>query len=160
MLFWLFACCVSRSCLASRDPYCGWTRGSTCSFLRPGTRWGQQTCTQYCECLLPPNEGDLIAKSVWAAQGIDLNGLSLCMYIHRLAWMNHQSITQLKLGDVTINTNWRENMQIPQKEAHSPDLNPRPPSCEASVLTAALTSKSGLSLLSKFVPIHMLIKEN
>uniref|UniRef100_A0A8C4I6K9 Sema domain, transmembrane domain (TM), and cytoplasmic domain, (semaphorin) 6Ba n=1 Tax=Dicentrarchus labrax TaxID=13489 RepID=A0A8C4I6K9_DICLA len=27
-----------KSCLASRDPYCGWTRGSTCSFLRPGTR--------------------------------------------------------------------------------------------------------------------------
>lgn len=27
-----------RSCIASRDPYCGWTKGSTCSFLRPGTR--------------------------------------------------------------------------------------------------------------------------
>uniref|UniRef100_A0A4W5PBQ6 Semaphorin 6B n=1 Tax=Hucho hucho TaxID=62062 RepID=A0A4W5PBQ6_9TELE len=27
-----------KSCLTSRDPYCGWTRGSTCSFLRPGTR--------------------------------------------------------------------------------------------------------------------------
>uniref|UniRef100_A0A3Q2DS44 Sema domain, transmembrane domain (TM), and cytoplasmic domain, (semaphorin) 6Bb n=1 Tax=Cyprinodon variegatus TaxID=28743 RepID=A0A3Q2DS44_CYPVA len=25
------------NCIASRDPYCGWTRGSTCSFLRPGT---------------------------------------------------------------------------------------------------------------------------
>lgn len=28
-----------RNCIASRDPYCGWTRGSTCSFLRAGTRW-------------------------------------------------------------------------------------------------------------------------
>uniref|UniRef100_A0A8C7X4B5 Sema domain, transmembrane domain (TM), and cytoplasmic domain, (semaphorin) 6Bb n=1 Tax=Oryzias sinensis TaxID=183150 RepID=A0A8C7X4B5_9TELE len=27
-----------KNCIASRDPYCGWTRGSTCSFLRPGTR--------------------------------------------------------------------------------------------------------------------------
>uniref|UniRef100_A0A7N8WRN6 Sema domain, transmembrane domain (TM), and cytoplasmic domain, (semaphorin) 6Bb n=1 Tax=Mastacembelus armatus TaxID=205130 RepID=A0A7N8WRN6_9TELE len=31
--------CVCRSCISSRDPYCGWTRGSTCSFLRPGTRY-------------------------------------------------------------------------------------------------------------------------
>uniref|UniRef100_A0A8C7X4U2 Sema domain, transmembrane domain (TM), and cytoplasmic domain, (semaphorin) 6Bb n=1 Tax=Oryzias sinensis TaxID=183150 RepID=A0A8C7X4U2_9TELE len=28
-----------KNCIASRDPYCGWTRGSTCSFLRPGTRY-------------------------------------------------------------------------------------------------------------------------
>lgn len=34
-LFW----CSCRNCIASRDPYCGWTRGSTCSFLRPGTRY-------------------------------------------------------------------------------------------------------------------------
>ncbi|XP_028833156.1 sema domain, transmembrane domain (TM), and cytoplasmic domain, (semaphorin) 6Ba isoform X2 [Denticeps clupeoides] len=27
-----------KNCIASRDPYCGWTRGSTCSLLRPGTR--------------------------------------------------------------------------------------------------------------------------
>uniref|UniRef100_W5K6Z6 Semaphorin 6B n=1 Tax=Astyanax mexicanus TaxID=7994 RepID=W5K6Z6_ASTMX len=25
------------NCISSRDPYCGWTRGSTCSLLRPGT---------------------------------------------------------------------------------------------------------------------------
>lgn len=31
--------CLCRNCIASRDPYCGWTRGSTCSFLRPGTRY-------------------------------------------------------------------------------------------------------------------------
>jgi len=30
--------CLCRNCIASRDPYCGWTRGSTCSLLRPGTR--------------------------------------------------------------------------------------------------------------------------
>ncbi|KAG5851282.1 hypothetical protein ANANG_G00091430 [Anguilla anguilla] len=33
----LFSGCM-KNCIASRDPYCGWTRGSTCSFLRPGTR--------------------------------------------------------------------------------------------------------------------------
>ncbi|KAJ8271110.1 hypothetical protein GJAV_G00122870 [Gymnothorax javanicus] len=33
----LFSRCM-KNCIASRDPYCGWTRGSTCSFLRPGTR--------------------------------------------------------------------------------------------------------------------------
>ncbi|XP_076860443.1 semaphorin-6B isoform X2 [Brachyhypopomus gauderio] len=27
-----------KNCLSSRDPYCGWTRGGTCSFLRAGTR--------------------------------------------------------------------------------------------------------------------------
>ncbi|MBN3325120.1 SEM6A protein, partial [Atractosteus spatula] len=27
-----------KNCIALRDPYCGWTRGSTCSFLEPGTR--------------------------------------------------------------------------------------------------------------------------
>ncbi|KAK1790804.1 hypothetical protein P4O66_014660 [Electrophorus voltai] len=27
-----------KNCISSRDPYCGWTRGSTCSLLRPGTR--------------------------------------------------------------------------------------------------------------------------
>uniref|UniRef100_A0A3B5LQF7 Sema domain, transmembrane domain (TM), and cytoplasmic domain, (semaphorin) 6Bb n=1 Tax=Xiphophorus couchianus TaxID=32473 RepID=A0A3B5LQF7_9TELE len=32
----LYSRCM-RNCIASRDPYCGWTRGSTCSFLRPGT---------------------------------------------------------------------------------------------------------------------------
>ncbi|PWA20877.1 hypothetical protein CCH79_00007254 [Gambusia affinis] len=34
----LYSRCM-KNCIASRDPYCGWTRGSTCSFLRPGTRW-------------------------------------------------------------------------------------------------------------------------
>uniref|UniRef100_A0A3Q3X7Z3 Sema domain-containing protein n=1 Tax=Mola mola TaxID=94237 RepID=A0A3Q3X7Z3_MOLML len=33
----LYSRCM-KNCIASRDPYCGWTRGSTCSFLRPGTR--------------------------------------------------------------------------------------------------------------------------
>ncbi|XP_047443216.1 semaphorin-6B [Mugil cephalus] len=33
----LYSRCL-KNCIASRDPYCGWTRGSTCSFLRPGTR--------------------------------------------------------------------------------------------------------------------------
>uniref|UniRef100_H2SEX5 Semaphorin 6B n=1 Tax=Takifugu rubripes TaxID=31033 RepID=H2SEX5_TAKRU len=33
----LYSRCM-KSCIASRDPYCGWTKGSTCSFLRPGTR--------------------------------------------------------------------------------------------------------------------------
>ncbi|KAI4896219.1 hypothetical protein NFI96_008332 [Prochilodus magdalenae] len=27
-----------KNCISSRDPYCGWTRGSTCSLLRAGTR--------------------------------------------------------------------------------------------------------------------------
>ncbi|CDQ84327.1 unnamed protein product [Oncorhynchus mykiss] len=38
--------CV-KSCLTSRDPYCGWTRGSTCSFLRPGTRLPFQQDIEY-----------------------------------------------------------------------------------------------------------------
>uniref|UniRef100_A0A671QER2 Sema domain, transmembrane domain (TM), and cytoplasmic domain, (semaphorin) 6Bb n=1 Tax=Sinocyclocheilus anshuiensis TaxID=1608454 RepID=A0A671QER2_9TELE len=29
----LYSRCM-KNCIASRDPYCGWTRGSTCSFLR------------------------------------------------------------------------------------------------------------------------------
>uniref|UniRef100_A0A7N6AUW3 Sema domain-containing protein n=1 Tax=Anabas testudineus TaxID=64144 RepID=A0A7N6AUW3_ANATE len=33
----LYSRCM-KNCIATRDPYCGWTRGSTCSFLRPGTR--------------------------------------------------------------------------------------------------------------------------
>ncbi|KAL4608121.1 semaphorin-6B-like [Arapaima gigas] len=33
----LHSSCMKK-CIASRDPYCGWTRGNTCSFLRPGTR--------------------------------------------------------------------------------------------------------------------------
>ncbi|XP_055717442.1 semaphorin-6B isoform X5 [Salvelinus fontinalis] len=33
----LYSRCM-KNCISSRDPYCGWTRGSTCSFLRPGTR--------------------------------------------------------------------------------------------------------------------------
>lgn len=33
----LYSRCM-KNCIAARDPYCGWTRGSTCSFLRPGTR--------------------------------------------------------------------------------------------------------------------------
>uniref|UniRef100_A0A8C1PFS3 Sema domain-containing protein n=1 Tax=Cyprinus carpio TaxID=7962 RepID=A0A8C1PFS3_CYPCA len=33
----LYSRCM-KNCIASRDPYCGWTRGSTCSFLRAGTR--------------------------------------------------------------------------------------------------------------------------
>ncbi|KAF7695608.1 hypothetical protein HF521_007331 [Silurus meridionalis] len=33
----LYSRCM-KNCIASRDPYCGWTKGSTCSFLRPGTR--------------------------------------------------------------------------------------------------------------------------
>ncbi|XP_055723696.1 semaphorin-6B-like [Salvelinus fontinalis] len=36
-----------KSCLTSRDPYCGWTRGSTCSFLRPGTRLPFQQDSEY-----------------------------------------------------------------------------------------------------------------
>uniref|UniRef100_A0A3B1KBE0 Sema domain, transmembrane domain (TM), and cytoplasmic domain, (semaphorin) 6Bb n=1 Tax=Astyanax mexicanus TaxID=7994 RepID=A0A3B1KBE0_ASTMX len=31
----LYSRCMN--CISSRDPYCGWTRGSTCSFLRAGT---------------------------------------------------------------------------------------------------------------------------
>ncbi|XP_030640339.1 semaphorin-6B [Chanos chanos] len=33
----LYSRCM-KNCIATRDPYCGWTRGSTCTFLRPGTR--------------------------------------------------------------------------------------------------------------------------
>uniref|UniRef100_A0A3Q2YVB2 Sema domain, transmembrane domain (TM), and cytoplasmic domain, (semaphorin) 6Ba n=1 Tax=Hippocampus comes TaxID=109280 RepID=A0A3Q2YVB2_HIPCM len=42
----LYSRCM-KSCLASRDPYCGWTRGSTCSFLRPGTRLPFQQDVEY-----------------------------------------------------------------------------------------------------------------
>lgn len=45
---------VCRSCLASRDPYCGWTRGSTCSFLRPGTRWDHAHKRQTISCIRRP----------------------------------------------------------------------------------------------------------
>lgn len=42
--------CLCRNCIASRDPYCGWTKGSTCSFLRPGTRYDNPPflCTSPC----------------------------------------------------------------------------------------------------------------
>lgn len=34
---------LHRNCIAARDPYCGWTKGSTCSFLRVGTRYMRRT---------------------------------------------------------------------------------------------------------------------
>ncbi|XP_062854905.1 semaphorin-6B [Trichomycterus rosablanca] len=33
----LYSRCM-KNCIASQDPYCGWTKGSTCSFLSAGTR--------------------------------------------------------------------------------------------------------------------------
>lgn len=72
---------VCRSCLASRDPYCGWTRGSTCSFLRPGTRWGQPTHSRntlspmWTVSLLPADSGHVMyVEFNWVMCNILLSG--------------------------------------------------------------------------------------
>uniref|UniRef100_A0AAY5EYK8 Sema domain-containing protein n=1 Tax=Electrophorus electricus TaxID=8005 RepID=A0AAY5EYK8_ELEEL len=92
----LYSHCM-KNCLASRDPYCGWTRGGTCSFLRAGTRLpfeqyvdrGNTSHLGDCEGLLQESyveEPDglvsinlLVMSAVSAfATGAALSGLMVC----------------------------------------------------------------------------------
>ncbi|KAJ8346202.1 hypothetical protein SKAU_G00303950 [Synaphobranchus kaupii] len=97
----LYSRCM-KNCIASRDPYCGWTRGSTCSFLRPGTRLPfeqdvengntshlgdcdgllQESLTEEPEGLVTINL--LVASAVSAfATGAALSGLVVCWIMGR-----------------------------------------------------------------------------
>ncbi|XP_048108019.1 sema domain, transmembrane domain (TM), and cytoplasmic domain, (semaphorin) 6Ba isoform X1 [Alosa alosa] len=86
-----------KNCIASRDPYCGWTRGSTCSLLRPGTRLpfeqdvetGNTTYLGDCDGLLRESFMDepeslvtlnlLVVAAVSAfSTGAALSGLAVC----------------------------------------------------------------------------------
>uniref|UniRef100_A0A3P8W4F9 Sema domain, transmembrane domain (TM), and cytoplasmic domain, (semaphorin) 6Ba n=1 Tax=Cynoglossus semilaevis TaxID=244447 RepID=A0A3P8W4F9_CYNSE len=102
------------SCLASRDPYCGWTRGSTCSFLRPGTLPFQQdvefgnTTSHLGDCdilqqslLIEPESlvslNLLVASAVSAFTiGAALSGLAVCWIMaHKPA--NRRSTSQTSI---------------------------------------------------------------
>uniref|UniRef100_A0A7N6BFX6 Sema domain-containing protein n=1 Tax=Anabas testudineus TaxID=64144 RepID=A0A7N6BFX6_ANATE len=78
-----------KSCLASRDPYCGWTRGSVCSFLRPGTRLLIEP-----ESLVSLNL--LVASAVSAFTiGAALSGLAVCWIMaHKPANHRHGNTSQ------------------------------------------------------------------
>ncbi|CAL8281479.1 unnamed protein product [Lota lota] len=110
----LHARCM-KSCLASRDPYCGWTRGSTCSFLRPGTRLPFQQDVEYgnttshlgdCDGLLQQSlliEPEslvslnlLVASAVSAfTMGAALSGLAVCWIMaHKPAARRHGNASQ------------------------------------------------------------------
>ncbi|XP_026880865.2 sema domain, transmembrane domain (TM), and cytoplasmic domain, (semaphorin) 6Ba [Electrophorus electricus] len=86
-----------KNCISSRDPYCGWTRGSTCSLLRPGTRlpfvqdveYGNTTHLGDCDGLLRESFMDepeslvtlnlLVVAAVSAfSTGAALSGLAVC----------------------------------------------------------------------------------
>uniref|UniRef100_A0A9J7Z7N8 Semaphorin-6B n=2 Tax=Cyprinus carpio TaxID=7962 RepID=A0A9J7Z7N8_CYPCA len=86
-----------KNCIASRDPYCGWTRGSTCSLLRPGTRlpfvqdveYGNTSHLGDCDGLLRESFMDepeslvtlnlLVVAAVSAfSTGAALSGLAVC----------------------------------------------------------------------------------
>nr|XP_015221210.1 PREDICTED: semaphorin-6B isoform X2 [Lepisosteus oculatus] len=88
-----------KNCIALRDPYCGWTRGSTCSFLEPGTRLPFEQDVEHgntshlgdCEGLLQESfveepEGLvsvnlLVLSAVSAfATGAALSGLAVCWF--------------------------------------------------------------------------------
>ncbi|XP_029105065.1 semaphorin-6B-like isoform X1 [Scleropages formosus] len=97
----LHSSCMKK-CIAARDPYCGWTRGNTCSFLRPGTRLpfeqdverGNTSHLGDCEGVLQKSfveETDrlvsvnlLVASAVSAfAAGAALSGLVVCWIMGR-----------------------------------------------------------------------------
>ncbi|KAJ7993010.1 hypothetical protein DPEC_G00268010 [Dallia pectoralis] len=97
----LYSRCM-KNCIASRDPYCGWTRGSTCSFLRPGTRLpfeqdieqGNVSHLGDCDGLLQESFIDepdgrvsvnlLVLSAVSAfATGAVLSGLVVCWIMNR-----------------------------------------------------------------------------
>uniref|UniRef100_A0A8C1YLB4 Sema domain, transmembrane domain (TM), and cytoplasmic domain, (semaphorin) 6Ba n=1 Tax=Cyprinus carpio TaxID=7962 RepID=A0A8C1YLB4_CYPCA len=61
-----------KNCIASRDPYCGWTRGSTCSLLRPGTSFMDEP-----ESLVTLNLLVIAAVSAFST-GAALSGLAVC----------------------------------------------------------------------------------
>ncbi|KAL1022950.1 hypothetical protein UPYG_G00034620 [Umbra pygmaea] len=110
----LYSRCL-KNCISSRDPYCGWTRGSTCSFLRPGTRLpfeqdveqGNVSHLGDCDGLLQESFIDepdglvsvnlLVVSAVSAfATGAVLSGLAVCWIMshrHRTrgAGANHRS---------------------------------------------------------------------
>ncbi|XP_061550379.1 semaphorin-6B-like [Phycodurus eques] len=110
----LYSRCM-KSCLASRDPYCGWTRGSTCSFLRPGTRLPFQQDVEYgnttshlgdCDGILQQSlliEPEslvslnlLVASAVSAFTiGAALSGLAVCWIMaHKPSNRRHGNTTQ------------------------------------------------------------------
>ncbi|TRY81643.1 hypothetical protein DNTS_025970, partial [Danionella cerebrum] len=89
--------CLCRNCISSRDPYCGWTRGSMCTLLRPGTRlpfvqdveYGNTTHLGDCDGLLRESFMDepeslvtlnlLVVAAVSAfSTGAALSGLAVC----------------------------------------------------------------------------------
>uniref|UniRef100_I3JVJ9 Semaphorin 6B n=1 Tax=Oreochromis niloticus TaxID=8128 RepID=I3JVJ9_ORENI len=107
-----------KSCLASRDPYCGWTRGSTCSFLRPGTRLPFQQDVEYgnttshlgdCDGILQQSlliEPEslvslnlLVASAVSAFTiGAALSGLAVCWIMaHKPANRRHGTASQASI---------------------------------------------------------------
>ncbi|XP_030629981.1 sema domain, transmembrane domain (TM), and cytoplasmic domain, (semaphorin) 6Ba [Chanos chanos] len=86
-----------KNCISSRDPYCGWIRGSTCSLLRPGTRlpfvqdveYGNTSHLGDCDGLLRESFMDepeslvtlnlLVVAAVSAfSTGAALSGLAVC----------------------------------------------------------------------------------
>uniref|UniRef100_A0A3P8UPE6 Semaphorin 6B n=1 Tax=Cynoglossus semilaevis TaxID=244447 RepID=A0A3P8UPE6_CYNSE len=92
----LYSRCMN--CIASRDPYCGWTKGSTCSFLRPGTLPFEQDVEQGnvahlgdCDFIEEPDGlvsvNLLVVSAISAfATGAILSGLMVCWIMtHRHA---------------------------------------------------------------------------
>uniref|UniRef100_A0A8C1ZGY4 Sema domain, transmembrane domain (TM), and cytoplasmic domain, (semaphorin) 6Ba n=1 Tax=Cyprinus carpio TaxID=7962 RepID=A0A8C1ZGY4_CYPCA len=64
-----------KNCIASRDPYCGWTRGSTCSLLRPGLL--RESFMDEPESLVTLNLLVVAAVSAFST-GAALSGLAVC----------------------------------------------------------------------------------
>ncbi|XP_041086114.1 semaphorin-6B-like [Polyodon spathula] len=89
-----------KSCISTQDPYCGWTKGSTCSFLEPGTRLpfeqdiahGNTSYLGDCHGLLQESFMEqrdglvsvnlLVVSAVSAfAMGAALSGLAVCWFM-------------------------------------------------------------------------------
>ncbi|XP_058876592.1 semaphorin-6B-like, partial [Acipenser ruthenus] len=89
-----------KNCISTQDPYCGWTKGSTCSFLEPGTRLpfeqdvnhGNTSYLGDCDGLLQESFVEqrdglvsvnlLVVSAVSAfAMGAVLSGLAVCWFM-------------------------------------------------------------------------------
>ncbi|MGH0182608.1 UNVERIFIED_CONTAM: hypothetical protein FKN15_009398 [Acipenser sinensis] len=89
-----------KNCISTQDPYCGWTKGSTCSFLEPGTRLpfeqdiahGDTSYLGDCDGLLQESFVEqqdglvsvnlLVVSAVSAfAMGAVLSGLAVCWFM-------------------------------------------------------------------------------
>uniref|UniRef100_A0A8C4TFM8 Semaphorin 6B n=1 Tax=Erpetoichthys calabaricus TaxID=27687 RepID=A0A8C4TFM8_ERPCA len=89
-----------KNCISTRDPYCGWTKTNTCTFLEPGARYpfvqdvdyGDTSHLGSCEGLQQENfvkdpEGmvsvNIVVASAVAAfvAGALLSGLSVCWFM-------------------------------------------------------------------------------